>query len=167
MEEELVSTLFPIGDTGSVEIINPRSPFAYTRFFEQALPYFLVMGMTPEQFYDGDCALTSAYRAAWEMKQETEFNIRNEQAWLQGMYIYATLLKISPLFSSFADSKTKYGEYMDKPFDFGQTEEDDEVDDEVRWQREREKNLARMKGWAANFDKRFSKQQAGEIDATS
>lgn len=168
MEEELVSTLFPKGEpVGDVELINPRSPFAYTRFFEDALPYFMVMGMSPQEFWEGDASLARAYRQAYDMKMDTEFNIRNEQAWIQGMYIYATLLKISPLFSSFADSKTKYGDYMDKPFDFGQTE-DEEVSEEIQEQRERDKNLARMRGWVANFDHKFGNmKEQGESNATS
>ena len=50
---------------------------------------------------------------------------------------------------------------MEKPFDFDQTEESEESE-EAQIQKERDKNLARMRGWVANFDQKFSHQKEQE-----
>ena len=42
------------------------------------------MGMTYEQYWDMSPYLVIAYRRAYKLKRE----IANEQAWLQGLYVY-------------------------------------------------------------------------------
>ena len=113
----------------------------------------MVMGMSPDEYWDGDPDLALAYRQAWELKQEAEFNIRNEYAWINNMYTYAVMCKVAPLFSSFADNKTKPGEYMEEPFDFSK-----EVDEEAEMERQREKARAVMETWAINTNQRMKKQ---------
>lgn len=153
MEEELVSTLFP-DFTESEGYINPRSPFAYTRYFRESLPYLMAMGMSPDEFWDGDPDLALAYRQMWELKQESEFQLRNEYAWIHNMYTYATMLKVAPMFSSFADKNTHPGEYMDKPFDF--FNEESTESEEESMERQRRTAQAKMQQWVTNFDQKFS-----------
>ena len=42
------------------------------------------MGMSYEQYWEQSPYLTVAYRKAYRIKRETE----NEQAWLQGLYVF-------------------------------------------------------------------------------
>lgn len=71
---------------------------SYTEVFYNHLPYYLAIGMTPEQFWDGDCRLTESYRRADELKQRR----RNQDLWLQGMYFYEALCDVSPILQAFA-----------------------------------------------------------------
>jgi hypothetical protein len=68
--------------------------------------------MTPEQFWDGDCTLAVAYRKAFELKQDLE----NQQAWLQGMYIYDALCCVAPVLHAFAKNGTKPTPFRKEPY---------------------------------------------------
>lgn len=68
--------------------------------------------MTPEQFWDGDCTLAVAYRKAFELKQDLE----NQQAWLQGMYIYDALCCVAPVLHAFAKKGTKPTPFRKEPY---------------------------------------------------
>ena len=86
--------------------------FTYTdRFYEQ-FPYYLAIGMTPEQYWDGDPALATYYRKADVIKLERQ----NQALWLQGMYIYEAICDVSPILQAFAKKGAKPHPYTDKPY---------------------------------------------------
>ena len=88
-------------------------PFiTYTERFYEQFPYYLAIGMTPEQYWDGDPALVKYYRKADEIKLERV----NQQLWLQGMYIYEAICDASPILQAFAKKGTKPHPYADKPY---------------------------------------------------
>ena len=92
---------------------NARSPFrTYTEHFYEVFPYYLSIGMTAEQFWEGSPDLVKYYRKAEELRNEK----RNEELWLQGMYIYEALCDASPIFQSFAKRGTKAHPYTSKPY---------------------------------------------------
>ena len=68
--------------------------------------------MTPEQYWDGDPELVKFYREAYEIKMER----RNQELWLQGMYIYEAICDASPILHSFAKKGTKPHPYAEKPY---------------------------------------------------
>lgn len=51
--------------------------------FDEAFPYYLVMGMTYELYWDGRPELASLYRKADKIMQQR----KNDEAWLQGAYV--------------------------------------------------------------------------------
>ena len=69
------------------------------------------MGMSYEQFWDEAPQLAVAYRKAYKIKREIE----NEQAWLQGLYVYDAFAVC--LASVFAKRGSKKPTYMDRPID--------------------------------------------------
>ena len=81
MGSELVSGLFP--ENGSEDRVSP-APVSYTETFYRDLPWYLSIGMTPEQYWDGDCMLAKYYRKAQELRRQE----RNTELWLQGLYVY-------------------------------------------------------------------------------
>ena len=81
---------------------------------DEAFPYYLLMGMTSEQFWEQDCSLAKAYRKMFRLKQERE----NYLAWLQGLYIYEALCDVSPVLHAFAKSGTQPRQYSEKPYEF-------------------------------------------------
>ena len=88
-------------------------PFVtYTERFYEQFPYYLSIGMSPEQYWDGDPALAKYYRKADEMR----LTRKNQELWLQGMYIYEAICDASPIFHAFAKKGTKPYPYTDKPY---------------------------------------------------
>ena len=53
-----------------------------TEIFEEACPYYLAIGMSYEQFWDGSPEMVVPYRKADEIRRRR----RNEELWIAGMY---------------------------------------------------------------------------------
>ena len=84
----------------------------YEDTFWQKFPYYLSIGMTEEQYWDGDCALPKYYRQAEELRRERT----NQEAWVQGMYVYDAISRISPILHAFAKKGTKAKPYVEEPY---------------------------------------------------
>lgn len=69
------------------------------------------MGMTYEQFWEQSPYLAVAYRKAFKLKRE----IANEQAWLQGLYVYDAFAVC--MANAFAKRGAKKENYFEKPVD--------------------------------------------------
>lgn len=88
------------------------SSFTYTDKFYEVFPYYLSIGMTYDQFWNDDPCLVRFYRKAEEMRMEK----RNQELWLQGMYIYEALCDVSPILHAFAKRGTKPVPYTEQPY---------------------------------------------------
>ena len=92
---------------------NSSPPFVtYTERFKELFPYYLSIGMTPEQYWDGDPEWARAFRKADELRMER----KNQELWLQGMYFYEAICDASPILQGFAKKGTKPHPYADKPY---------------------------------------------------
>lgn len=69
------------------------------------------MGMTPTQYWEQSPYLAVAYRRAYRLKREAE----NEQAWLQGLYVFDAFAVC--LANAFAKRGSKKQNYIEKPID--------------------------------------------------
>lgn len=105
--------------------------------------------MTPEQYWDDDPMLAKWYRQAEEMRQKR----KNEELWLQGMYIYEALCDVSPILQAFAKRGTKPVPYPDHPYSI--TTKDMEAEKERKAKLEQEKAKQYMLGKMAKLNKRF------------
>ena len=132
------------GDGQSVPLFN-----RYTDKFYEVFPFYLSIGMTPEQFWDGDPSLPKYYRKAHELQRKR----RNEDMWLQGMYFYEALCDVSPVMNAFAKKGTKPHPYTDRPYSI--TRDDVAEDRKLREQREREKAKQYMLSKMAKINKMF------------
>ena len=132
------------GDGQSVPFYN-----SYTTKFYEAFPFYLSIGMTPEQYWDGDPTLAKYYRKSFELQRKR----RNEELWLQGMYIYEALCDVSPIFQAFAKKGTRPNPYSDHPYSI--TNDDLDKERKLREQRDREKAKRYMLGKMANINKMF------------
>lgn len=88
-----------------------RSPLTYREIFEQNVPFYLSIGMTPEQYWDEDPKYAEWYRKAYELKNDR----KNQELWLQGLYVYSAILDASPILHAFAKKGTKPREYFSEP----------------------------------------------------
>ena len=90
-----------------------HSPFlTYTEQFYEVFPYYLSIGMTYEQFWEGDPSLATYYRKADEISAER----KNQEMWLQGLYVYEALCDAAPILQAMAKKGTKARPYTDKPY---------------------------------------------------
>lgn len=106
MDGKLVSSSLSVSEGG--EQTKARSPFStYTEQFYEHFPYYLSIGMTYEQYWNGDPMLVKYFRQADEMKYER----KNQELWLQGMYVYYALGAVMPVAKGHEQPK-----YPDKPF---------------------------------------------------
>ena len=110
MDSELVSS--SLSATEGSEHNSSLPHFTYTERFYEVFPYYLSIGMTPEQFWEGDCTLVKYYRQADELRNER----RNQELWLQGMYFYEAICDVSPILHAFAKKGSKPHPYPSKPY---------------------------------------------------
>lgn len=111
----------------------------------------MVMGMTYEQYWDGEPELARYYRKADELRTER----RNQELWLQGMYVYEAVSDISPILHAFAKKGTKAKPYPAQPYAL--TSKDRTAIREKKEKAEYNKGKAYMEAVMANINKRFGK----------
>ena len=150
MDSELVSSSLSTTE-GSGQSGSPPS-FTYTDKFYELFPYYLSIGMTPEQYWEGDCTLVKYYRKAEELRNEK----RNQELWLQGVYIYEALCDVSPVLHAFAKKGTKPTPYSVKPYPL--TKEQSRKDEEAKQRKLAEKGKRFMEAMAASINKKFGEQ---------
>ena len=122
-------------------------PLSLTAVFENACPYYMEMGMTYEQFWDGDVSAHKAFREAKRLRTiET-----NRTLWLQGLYIYEALLDVGQYTKAF--SKAKPRPYRDAPIDLFEKERKE------REEREQRERYFRMKEKMELFAKRLNEKR--------
>lgn len=90
---------------------DEETPSTYTEVFEAICPQYIAMGMSLSEYWDGSPYLTQIYLKAYRLKREME----NEQAWLQGLYIYAAFDIV--LANAFRKRGQKAANYIEKPID--------------------------------------------------
>ena len=139
----------------SAEGSGQSAPFSnsYTTVFYDQFPYYLSIGMSPEQYWDGDPTLVKYYRKADELKRK----LRNQELWLQGMYIYEALCDVSPVLNAFANKGTKPLPYIDHPYAITNRERAEEQ--KLRDERERQKARRYMEAKMAAINTRFKSNQ--------
>lgn len=128
---------------------RPAALFAYTEKFYEVFPYYLAIGMSYEQFWEQDCDLVKYYRKASRIKQD----LQNQEAWLQGAYVYEALIDASPVFHSLAKKRMKPVPYRDSPYElFGQS---DTKKRKTIQEKHDEKAKAYMEAFMVSINKKF------------
>lgn len=112
------------------------------------------MGMSPGDYWDGDCTLVKAYREADRLVQER----KNVDAWLHGLYVYEAVACVSPILHAFAQKGTRAKPYPDKPHELfanAKKTNEDRMKDGVDW----------MEQFTKSFNAQFEKRKRGESNA--
>ena len=111
------------------------------------------IGMTYDEFWNRDVSLVGVYRKAAELRDRR----RNQELWLQGMYIYEALCDVSPLFRfSMKGGTIKPVPYVKEPYPV--------TESEVREREEREARMKeeRLKAEFAAFAEHMRKKMPSE-----
>lgn len=120
MGSELLVNSFPgteaVDESSIAFSFNQQKTF--TDIFEEHFPYYILTGMSYEEYWEMDCRLVIFYRKAEEEKKKTE----NYNMWLQGLYVYDAILRASPILHAFASKGTKPVDYPSKPYSINEQE---------------------------------------------
>lgn len=130
---------------------SPRKPRKLAEIFDEQFPFYLSIGMSSAEYWEGDPLLPRYFRKAFKMRQERE----NEKAWLHGLYVYdATVSAMTHLSQNKSDHKS----YASKPYSFGPEELEEEEERKV--EEAQAQAEVWMKSWAAATQKQFNKGTA-------
>lgn len=105
--------------------------------------------MTYEQYWYEDVWMVEAFREADKLRQKRI----NSEAWLQGMYVYDAIARISPILHAFAKKGTKPQPYPNKPYDF--EEQRNEIEEAQKKENERLKSILFFRNWSKSVGKKF------------
>ena len=90
-----------------------KEPVSLTETFIKLCPQYMAMGMTYDEFWNCNTKVHKAVREAYELRMKREEWGR----WRQAMYIYDTLLRVSPVFqAAFSKRKVEPGKFPDEPW---------------------------------------------------
>ena len=154
MDSELVSSSLSATEGSGHNSSPPYS--TYTEKFYEMFPLYLSFGMSPEQYWDGDCTLTKYYRKAEEIRNEK----RNQELWLQGLYIYEAICDVSPILHAFAKKGAKPHPYPSNPYPINEKQIKREREEKERKRIEKGKKF--MEAMMLSTNKRFKERSQSQ-----
>ena len=126
-----------------------------TQIFEEQCPIYMSYGLSYDEYW-----YESPYRAKfYRQAKEIEIKQKDEEMWMQGVYIYDALCRVSPILHAFSKSGTKPLPYPTKPY-LSELEEQNKIDEEKEKENERLKAQILFKQWAKNTAKQFKDKEA-------
>ena len=112
-------------------------------------------GMTYDEFWYGSPYRAKFYRDA----KKISIQQKDEEMWMQGVYIYDALCRVSPILHAFSKSGTKPLPYPDKPYFSQFNEKKNEEDESKIIENERLKAEVQFKIWARSVAKQFGDKE--------
>lgn len=106
-----------MGSGRSVSNKKATSPQEIVNYLDDLFAYALSIGMTYEQYWYQDPMLIKAYIKAEEYKQVR----RNQDLWLQGLYVHIAIGDLVPILNPFS-KQHKAKKYLEKPIPTTQKE---------------------------------------------
>lgn len=152
-----------MGDRLTEENPTQTGPQSYGDIFDRLLPEYMAIGMTYDEYWDGEFGTKRAARKAFEIRIKNEQMMADRQNWYMGQYLMF-VLRATPLLVGGLNVKatTRLPEYPEKPF-YEQYEE--QKKEEVRKKKEEEQAklaMAMMHAMFNKFNKRFEERKAAE-----
>lgn len=124
MGVRLLGDLYSLKDDRVGDSEDEEKPtLSYIEIFYHCLPQYLAMGMSADEFWNCDPRMYRVYRE----KKKIELQEENERLWLQGMYVYQSMLLVAPSFNDVKPREPQ--EYPSKPFDLGLETEDEKTEE--------------------------------------
>lgn len=105
--------------------------------------------MSDKQFWDGDPQLARDYRKSDDLLRHR----KNEELWMQGLYIYQALCRVAPIFRDFGKKGTKAHPYLEAPYALSKSDQVEENRKEDK--RKYESGKRHMECFMVKFNKRF------------
>lgn len=122
------------GELVGLPPFNPKEKPTQEKLFWEAYPAYLAMGMSSDDYWNGDAQMCVAYRKAHEEKLKLD----DAMLWRQGLYFYHALCSVAPYFNSLKPQKPQ--DYLKEPFGF--------VKEKLSKEDAMQNGLAFVKAWA-------------------
>lgn len=129
-----------------------------TELFEKQCPIYMSYGMSYDEFWYGDAYRTKFYCEAYKIKVRQ----KDEELWMQGMYIYEALCDVSPILHAFSKKGTKPLQYSKKPYLAESEVAKTKIEKEQAAENERLKAILHFNNWSRALKKQFKDKQGGE-----
>ena len=127
--------------------------------FEQQFPQYLAMGMPSREYWEEDCWRVRAYREADRIRMQRV----NEQAWLQGAYIYDVMTRLYSIYNPFS-KHPKAQPYPGSPYDFSGKAEREKEEDMTEEELQQKVDESRDAFMAMMLRKNKERAEGGEGD---
>lgn len=119
---------------------------SYTEVFYEQLPFYLAIGMSYTEYFEGDSLLPKYFREAYRIKREVD----DYDAWLQGVYVYqavdCAIYNNPPLMKRGKEPR----QYFKEPFSMqGKENKHEPTEEEIAMKKKEEE--ARFSVWLDNF----------------
>ena len=136
------------------------SPTPYGDIFDKVLPNYMAMGMTYEQFWNGEFGMKTAYREAYKIRIEQEQRIADRNNWLMGQYVVSALNAVPLLVAGLNVKRgTQLPEYPDKPF-YDKLDADKKEEDRKKREEDQTKlALAMFQAGIEKFNRNLQRRQ--------
>ena len=119
---------------------KPKEKPTISKIFREAFPHYLVMGMSPEEYWDGDSWLVKSYREAYRIRMENADRIADRDAWRMGQYIMAALAAVPITVNGFAPKGHHMHDYPEKPMTV--TAEEQKREEDTKKKQDNQQQLA-------------------------
>lgn len=127
---------------------------SYGDIFDELFPHYLLFGMTPEQYWDGESGLKPAFRKAYQLRIENERRIADRDNWYMGQYIMAALQCVPLLVGGLNVKNTsKLPDYPEKPFLETYEEEKKEKTRQQQQENQQQFAMAMFQAMAMQFNR--------------
>ena len=118
--------------------------------------------MTYDQFWNQDVELVRFYREAAKIKRD----LRNQDLWLQGAYIYEAILDAAPVLQvNLGKKPRKPAPYRERPYDFEPSKKENSkktIEKLSKQEKNDKKAKSVMEMWMVNINKKFEKKGGEE-----
>lgn len=120
------------------------------------------MGMSAEEFWEGDCRLVAGYRKAYRIRMENSERIADRDAWLNGAYIRRALNSVALLVNGFVPKGMHADDYPSEPL-LAKAEREKKQEIKQKAQEDQTKlAMALMQAAVTKFNRNFLKRQKAE-----
>lgn len=126
-----------------------------SQIFEEQCPIYMSYGMSYDEFWYDSPYRAKFYREA----KKIAIQQKDEEMWMQGVYIYDALCRVSPILHAFSKSGTKPLPYPDKPYLSQSQELQEKEDKEKMIENERLKAEVQFRAWARSVAKQFGDKE--------
>lgn len=126
-----------------------------TQIFEEQCPIYMSYGMSYDEFWYDSPYRAKFYREA----KKIQVKQRDEEFWMQGVYIYDALCRVSPILHAFSKSGTKPLPYPTKPYMAQFEEEQKTINEQKMVENERLRAQILFERWARTMQKKFGDKE--------
>ena len=140
---------------------NENVNTSLAEMFMQIYPFYMVMGMTPKEFWYSNTRNHKAYREAYEIRKHND----EWDRWRQGAYFYDALVRVAPVMrAALSKSNVEPGKYPEEPWPLTEKEakEREERAARERYNRMREKLMSEAKEARKRRAEEAAKKEASE-----